>query len=304
MSMRRSLHGPTGALSAALCVMVVVVACAAGLATGCGGSAPPPAAPLTEDDLLGTWLGAPEHDGRQGRFGVEFFRHDDGSLIAAMYLPDLDVWRLPAWPVKLEGNRVDMGGTGLDYDRSEPRLTGVMPAGLVPVHEIALELRPVDRIPRPEPIDPMLPEQAPLWSFDTGAPIWAGLSYADGVVYAGNDDGQVYALDASTGAEAWRLSTGGAIRARPTVDDDSLLAHSDDGYLYRIDRRSGAVTWRVRLGPPLERHGYGDREYRYDGYASAAVVADGRIYVSHDGGILLALDASNGSKVWELPPTT
>ena len=38
---------------------------------------------------------------------------------------------------------------------------------------------------------------------------------ANGVVYVGSDDGNVYALNASTGAKLWSYATGGQCFPRP-----------------------------------------------------------------------------------------
>jgi alcohol dehydrogenase (cytochrome c) len=41
------------------------------------------------------------------------------------------------------------------------------------------------------------------------------LSTASGLVFAGEDDGNVMAFDAATGKNLWRLQTGAALRAGP-----------------------------------------------------------------------------------------
>jgi len=192
-----------------------------------------------------------------------------------------------------------MGGTTLTFDARRGTLSGIMPDALVPVHRIPLLLRRVGSIERPAADRADLPGRDPLWTFQTGGPVWAWVPHADGTIYAGSDDGLVYAIDAKSGNEAWRFASQGAIRARPILDGHSLLAHSDDGYLFRLDAGSGAVEWRVRLGPPLKRVEYGAEGYRYDGYASAPAVADGVIYVSHTEGRLLAIDAKSGEERWE-----
>jgi polyvinyl alcohol dehydrogenase (cytochrome) len=51
--------------------------------------------------------------------------------------------------------------------------------------------------------------QQELWSFTTAAPILAGITVANGVVYAQSIDGQFYAVRADNGQELARLSTGG-----------------------------------------------------------------------------------------------
>jgi outer membrane protein assembly factor BamB len=42
---------------------------------------------------------------------------------------------------------------------------------------------------------------------------------ANGVVYVGSDDGNVYALSASTGAELWSFTTPGPVSSSPAVAD-------------------------------------------------------------------------------------
>jgi outer membrane protein assembly factor BamB len=51
---------------------------------------------------------------------------------------------------------------------------------------------------------------------------------ASGVVYAGCDDGCVYALNGTTGAESWRACTGGMVRSSPTVGAGMVVAGSLD----------------------------------------------------------------------------
>ena len=289
-----------------------LVPLALSLASGCGPAEPPakvasetapaPAgAPGTAgpiDAILGAWEADLEHNGQRGRFALEFARRDDGTVIARISIPAIDVWSMPAWPVTMEGNEVRMGGTTLTFHAEAGRLAGVMPDDLVPVHRIPLELRRVGSIERPAEDRVTLPARQPLWTFPTGGPIWAGVTYADGIVFTGSDDGLIYAIDARSGKESWRFASEGAIRARPILDGRYLLAHSDDGYLFRLDARDGSVDWRVRLGPPLQRAAYGDDGYRYDGYASAAAVGDGLVYISHTEGRLLAIDASTGEERW------
>lgn len=295
------------------CAAAVIVSLAVGFTPGCG-RAEPPAADSPEsaptqvdaqaatgpiDDILGAWKADLEHNGQTERYGVEFERGDEGAVIARVSIPPLDVWSVPAWPVTMEGNNVQMGTTTLSYDPVAGTLAGVMAEGMVPVHRIPLTLRRVESIERPADDRPELPTRDPLWTFTTGGPIWAGVTYAAGIVYVGSDDGIVYALDGKRGVESWRFASEGAIRARPVLDGTFLLVHSDDGYLYRLEAKDGSVDWRARLGPSLQRIEHGDEKYRYDGYASGAAVADGIIYISHTEGRLLALDAATGEERWE-----
>jgi outer membrane protein assembly factor BamB len=55
---------------------------------------------------------------------------------------------------------------------------------------------------------------------------------ANGVVYVGSDDHNVYALNASTGALLWQYTTGGAVESSPAVANGVVYTGSDDGSVY------------------------------------------------------------------------
>lgn len=54
------------------------------------------------------------------------------------------------------------------------------------------------------------------WDFRQHSPPWAGvMATAGGLVFAGSGEGNVFALDADTGAPLWQFQTGGAVRSNP-----------------------------------------------------------------------------------------
>ena len=55
-----------------------------------------------------------------------------------------------------------------------------------------------------------------VWNFQQHSPPWAGvLATAGGLVFAGAEEGNFFALDASTGEPRWHFQTGGGVRANP-----------------------------------------------------------------------------------------
>jgi alcohol dehydrogenase (cytochrome c) len=55
-----------------------------------------------------------------------------------------------------------------------------------------------------------------VWDFRQHSPPWAGvLATAGGLVFAGAEEGNFFALDASTGEPRWHFQTGGGVRANP-----------------------------------------------------------------------------------------
>lgn len=86
-----------------------------------------------------------------------------------------------------------------------------------------------------------------LWNYSTGAPIDSSPAVADGVVYIGSEDFNVYALDANTGAVLWNFPTGNEVESSPTIANGTLYVGSDDGNLYAFNLAGGSQT---RRGAP------------------------------------------------------
>ena len=70
---------------------------------------------------------------------------------------------------------------------------------------------------------------------------------ANGVVYFGSGDGNLYALDSATGDLRWKFKTGDVVHASPALADGVLFFGSWDSYFYRRGRlrqekRNGVST--------------------------------------------------------------
>jgi outer membrane protein assembly factor BamB len=61
------------------------------------------------------------------------------------------------------------------------------------------------------------------WSFFTDYGVGSSPAVADGVVYVGSEDFNVYALNATTGAELWSFTVGGFVFSSPPVTDGGGL---------------------------------------------------------------------------------
>jgi outer membrane protein assembly factor BamB len=55
---------------------------------------------------------------------------------------------------------------------------------------------------------------------------------ANGVLYVGSHDGNIYALDASTGTELWSFTTGGFVNESPAISDGTVYVGSYDTHMY------------------------------------------------------------------------
>jgi outer membrane protein assembly factor BamB len=266
-------------------------------------SAPaPPAPPVTAAELAGTWAGTLTHAGETEPFALELEPGTDGKVLLRMSVPIAHLDRAPIGRVaaEVQGDQVRLGPFAFRYDREAKTLTGTAPKDLVPVYEIPLTLRRVERFdvpPRPELAAPLA---KPAWTFVAGAPLWAGSTYADGTVYTGGDDGRMHALDARTGTEKWTFRAGGPIRTRPTPGGSSLYFQADDGSVYALEAASGQERWRRRVvEKPIERLPFDNPKSRFDRFGSDVAVAGGRLYVGTHDGRVVALDPARGEKAWE-----
>ena len=113
----------------------------------------------------------------------------------------------------------------------------------------------------------------------------------NGVVYFGSGDGNVYAVEAASGALKWKFKTGDVVHASPALAAGTLYIGSWDSYLYALDAGTGREKWRFKTG---EDHNI----YNQVGIQSAAVVANGVVYFGCRDSKLYAVDASTGKERW------
>jgi len=59
---------------------------------------------------------------------------------------------------------------------------------------------------------------------------------ANGIAYVGSDDGNVYALDATTGMKVWNYTTFGPVWSSPTVVNDIVYVGGDDHNVYALGK--------------------------------------------------------------------
>ena len=117
----------------------------------------------------------------------------------------------------------------------------------------------------------------------------------DGVVYVGSGDashvgkGNVYAIDAASGAQRWSFAAGDVVLSSPAVVDGVVYVGSgrvvgaSESNVYALDAASGEQRWAFLTGGTV--------------FASPVVV-DGVVYVGSWDHNLYALDAASGEQRW------
>jgi outer membrane protein assembly factor BamB len=92
-----------------------------------------------------------------------------------------------------------------------------------------------------------------IWSSPVGA-VSTAPTVANGVVYFGTTNGQVVALNASTGALLYSVlvsPTNGEFNGSPAIVNGTLYLGCGDGFLYAINAASGAVVWSYNTTGPV-----------------------------------------------------
>jgi len=65
---------------------------------------------------------------------------------------------------------------------------------------------------------------------------------ANGVVYVGSDDSNVYALNASNGAKLWSFATAAGVESSPAVVNGTVYVGSEDSNVYAIGNGAAATS--------------------------------------------------------------
>jgi hypothetical protein len=92
------------------------------------------------------------------------------------------------------------------------------------------------------------PGNTELWRFATGGIVYSSPAVANGIVYVGSEDKNLYAIDAVTGKEKWRFTTGNHVFTSPAVANGIVYVGSEDKNLYAIDALTGKEKWRFAMG--------------------------------------------------------
>jgi len=277
--------------------LAVAAFCAASLASA--RSSP------TASDLEGAWLGTLTHAGEAQDVALELEPHGDGTVTIRLSIPVTHLAHaiLGRAPLEIDGPDVRFGPFRFTYAAQAgggATLTGTVPAGLVPVYEMTVTLRHVARLELPARETLTAPAAEPVWTFDAGAPLWPGPSFADGLVFAGADDGRVHAIEAASGRERWAFRAGAQIRSRATPADGDVYVQADDGVLYKLAASSGEERWRAKVvGTAITRVPLTQPGSRFDCFASDVTVGAGRLYLGTHDGRVLALDPASGARLWE-----
>ncbi len=127
------------------------------------------------------------------------------------------------------------------------------------------------------------------WDLFTSSP-----TVANGKVFFGGGDGNVYAVEAETGTLQWKFATKDVVHSSPAVVNNTVYIGSWDSYLYAIDANSGQAKWSFKTGDD-------DVTHNQVGFQGSPTVVDGTVYVGCRDAHVYAIDAGTGRKKWDYP---
>lgn len=108
----------------------------------------------------------------------------------------------------------------------------------------------------------------------------------NGIIYVGDRNGAIHAVDLITGMRQWKYVTKGWVDSTPAVVNGKLYVGSRDHNFYCLNADTGTLVFSTDLGGQI---------------ISSPVVSGNRIYVGvgFPAHAIVALDASSGTVLWE-----
>jgi outer membrane protein assembly factor BamB len=128
-----------------------------------------------------------------------------------------------------------------------------------------------------------------LWSYKTGRMVQSSPAVANGYVFVGSRDSQLFCLNASSGEAIWKFPFRVEVWSSPTVYNGAVYVGADNGWLYSFNITNGIPIWGSEVGRVVR---------------SSPAIVDDRIYIgAWDQGIF-CLNATNGNPIWSHPTTS
>ncbi len=123
------------------------------------------------------------------------------------------------------------------------------------------------------------------WEFKTGHYVWAQPKITEDAVYVGSMDHYVYALSPS-GEELWSKEMAGAVVGSPVLSEDNnvLFVSSLGGDMVALNAENGDTLWSFEADESIWGGG---------------ILIDGSLYFADSDGSIYALDTETGEAIWQ-----
>lgn len=129
------------------------------------------------------------------------------------------------------------------------------------------------------------------WEQSIGHRIAAGVAADANLAVVGNDNGLLLAFDANTGARGWTYQMNSEVISTPSIINGLVIARSIDGQVVALDARRGEVIWKQYIG-------VADLSIRGN---AKGVYIDGMMLFTNGRGRLTILSIKDGSQIFSVP---
>lgn len=143
---------------------------------------------------------------------------------------------------------------------------------------------------------------AEVWRQSVDVPIHSAPTFAGGRVFASDIDSQLFAFNASTGAQEW-LYRGIAEPARimrassVAVSGDTVIAPFSSGQVVALRALNGQPVWEEVLSRTSRTSALSEIR----DVAGRPVISRGVVYAVSHSGVMQAMDLRSGNPAWSLP---
>jgi outer membrane protein assembly factor BamB len=133
----------------------------------------------------------------------------------------------------------------------------------------------------------------PVWERNLHSHLESSPMAVGGALYLGTDTTDVVALRARDGQPLWRFNSPGAIKASPSYHDGRVYVADYEGSMFALDAADGKPVWRTNT-TRVPPFGEG-------GFFSSPAIAFGHVYAARDDGTVFAFDQKTGKVSWSFP---
>jgi outer membrane protein assembly factor BamB len=141
-----------------------------------------------------------------------------------------------------------------------------------------------------------------VWHFATASTVTSQPVVANGIVYFGDWDGNVYALTLSTGSEIWSTNLGGNISGSMTLSNGILYGglnpYGPVPMLFALDASTGSIVWKITVTNTNETSVWATPVI-YNNMVIVGIAGYGKIEQNTSkAGEIIAVNAQTGSMIW------
>ena len=146
------------------------------------------------------------------------------------------------------------------------------------------------------------------WKFQTQGRVISSPAIANGTIYIGSTDQNLYAVEVETGNQKWKFATEGPVVSSPAVSDGTVYFGSYDGNFYAVVAASGQLKWKFQTGGERRYSGKHLHDLQpagetmpdpWDFYLSSPAVWESTVYFGSGDGNVYAVETDSGKLKWK-----